>query len=74
MGASVIALSYFYVYLSFPALVRKCLGIVLLCGSLTPVGDWVITRGMGQDFGSRAAITHASKIFVWAGAGLGCLW
>ena len=73
MGTSVIALSYLYIQQSFNLSVRKCLGIALLCGSLTPVGDMVITKGLEDVVGKKPISVHVARSLTWITAGVWCL-
>lgn len=73
MGTSVIALSYLYIQQSFDLSVRKCLGITLLCGSLTAVGDVVITRRIEDVVGKKPVPVHVARSLTWIMAGVWCL-
>ena len=62
--------------------VKRCLGITLLAGSMTPIADaYVISRYVGQDdisaqdvqTGKKASKTHAMRSLLWVVVALACL-
>lgn len=84
-GATVLSLTYFW---QFSRLCResdaartaaqKCLGTVILLGTLTPVVDAFATwhaaeEGIEADVGRKAARLHASRSLIWLVGGLWCL-
>jgi hypothetical protein len=57
---------------------QRCLGIVIMVGTVTPVVDAVVTwqaaeQGGETKHGRKAAMLHATRSLVWLAGGLWCL-
>ena len=62
--------------------IKRCLGVVVLVGSIVPVGDSIVTaRYMAaadvsqgdRDVAKKASAAHATRSVVWVAAGVMCL-
>lgn len=82
VGLTILLLTWYWQFnTSSPAVqvgVQRCLGMVILVGSLTPVVDAVVAwrssrPGMSSGLGKKASLLHAVRSLFWLAGGVGCL-
>lgn len=84
-GLSIISLATYFHFEPSPVAaeaIKRCLGVLVLVGSIIPIGDSIVTaRYMAaqdlaqadRDTAKKASAAHATRSAFWVAAGLMCL-
>lgn len=85
VGLSIISLSAYYHLEPSPVAAeatKRCLGVLVLVGSIIPIGDSIVTARymaaqdlaqIDRETAKKASAVHATRSIFWVAAGLMCL-